>query len=59
MLEEFNKQTGNTGLVFAVGAASGIVVTIGVTCTSFGRNMLKEIARSPFGICFAMLGIAT
>ena len=45
--------------MFAVGAASGTVASIGVTCTSFGRNSLKKIARCPFDICFAMLGITT
>ena len=57
MLDEFNKQTGIIGIMFAVGAASGTVVAISVTCTSFGRNMLKKIAASPFDICFSMAGI--
>ena len=58
MLEEFNKHTSIIGLTLAVGAASGTAVT-GITCTSFGRNMLKKIAHSSFDIYFAILGITT
>ncbi|KAL7528755.1 hypothetical protein ACHAXR_004633 [Thalassiosira sp. AJA248-18] len=57
MLEEFKKQTGIIGIMFAVGAASGSVATTLVTCTVFGRKSLNKIASSPFDICFAMAGI--
>eukprot|EP00584_Thalassiosira_punctigera_P018166 CAMPEP_0172575466 /NCGR_PEP_ID=MMETSP1067-20121228/137229_1 /TAXON_ID=265564 ORGANISM="Thalassiosira punctigera, Strain Tpunct2005C2" /NCGR_SAMPLE_ID=MMETSP1067 /ASSEMBLY_ACC=CAM_ASM_000444 /LENGTH=477 /DNA_ID=CAMNT_0013368117 /DNA_START=252 /DNA_END=1685 /DNA_ORIENTATION=- len=59
MLEEFKKQTGIIGVMFAVGAGSGCAAAISVTCTSLGRKALGKIARSPFDICFAMAGIAT
>jgi len=59
MLDEFNKDTGIIGIMFAVGAASGTVAAIGVTCTSTGRKCLKKIADSPYDICFAMAGIGT
>ena len=59
LLDEFNKETGIIGIMFAVGAASGTVAAVSVTCTKFGRNTLKKIASSPFDICFAMLGIGT
>lgn len=59
MLEEFQKSTGIIGIMFAVGAASGTIAAIGVTCTSFGRAALQKIATSPFDVCFAMTGIAT
>lgn len=59
LLDEFNKETGIIGIMFAVGAASGTVAAVSVTCTEFGRNTLKKIASSPFDICFAMLGIGT
>jgi len=59
MVEEFNMQTGIIGIMFAVGAALGSVLAIGVTCTSFGKQALNKIAASPFDICFAMAGIGT
>ena len=58
LLNEFNKGTGIIGILFAVGAASGTVAAIGVTCTKFGNNLMRTIAASPFDLCFAMVGIA-
>jgi len=58
LLNEFNQGTGMIGVLFAVGAASGTSVAIGVTCTKFGNKALKKIASSPFDLCFAMGGIA-
>jgi len=57
LLDEFDKQTGIIGIMFAVGAASGTIAAVGVTCTNIGRRLLRKIATSPFDICFAMLGI--
>jgi len=59
MLYEFNKDTGIIGIMFSVGAASGSVFAICVTCTSTGRKCLKKIVDSPYDICFAMAGIVT
>lgn len=57
ILQTFGKDTGTIGILFAVGAASGSIVAIGVTCTSFGNKLMKRIAAPPFDICFAMCGI--
>jgi len=57
ILQTFDKETGIIGVLFAVGAASGSFVAIGVTCTSFGNKLMRRIALPPFDICFAMCGI--
>ena len=57
VLNEFDKGVGAIGILFAVGAATGASVAIGVTCTAFGRNLMRRIAASPFDLCFAMGGI--
>ena len=58
LLNEFNKGTGIIGILFAVGAASGTVAAIGVTCTKFGNTLMRQIAAPPYDLCFAMGGIA-
>lgn len=58
LLNEFNQGTGIIGVLFAVGAASGSIAAIGMTCTTFGIKLLKLIAASPFDVCFSMGGIA-
>ena len=57
LLDEFNRQTGIIGIMFAVGAGSGTLAAVGVTCTEGGKKLLNKIATSPFDVCFAMLGI--
>jgi len=57
ILQTFDKDTGIIGVLFAVGAASGSFVAIGVTCTSFGNKLMRRIVLPPFDICFAMCGI--
>lgn len=57
LLDEFGKQTGIIGVMFAVGAASGTICAVAVTCTFRGRTMLQQVARSPFDICASMVGI--
>ena len=57
LLEEFGRETGIIGVMFAVGAASGTLCAIAVTCTVRGRKMLQRVARSPFDICASMVGI--
>jgi len=56
--DEFQKETGMVGILFAVGAASGSFAAISITCTSMGKNAMKKIAASPFDVCFAFMGIA-
>jgi len=58
ILNQFQKGTGVIGILFAVGAASGTVVAVGITCTEVGRNLMLKIASAPFDLCFAMGGIA-
>lgn len=58
VMDEFQKNTGMIGVLFAVGAASGTFVAIGITCTSFGKKFISKFASSPFDLCFAMFGIA-
>jgi hypothetical protein len=58
ILYQFNKGVGAIGILFAIGAASGSVAAIGLTCTTVGINLMRRTAASPFDLCFAMCGIA-
>ncbi len=57
IVTEFQKDTGIVGLIFSVGAATGVILAITVTCTSFGIKMMSKIAKSPFDLCFSMAGL--
>eukprot|EP00585_Thalassiosira_rotula_P012286 CAMPEP_0196131308 /NCGR_PEP_ID=MMETSP0910-20130528/1375_1 /TAXON_ID=49265 /ORGANISM="Thalassiosira rotula, Strain GSO102" /LENGTH=489 /DNA_ID=CAMNT_0041390771 /DNA_START=49 /DNA_END=1518 /DNA_ORIENTATION=+ len=56
--DEFKRDTGMVGILFAVGAASGSFAAISITCTEMGKNAFKKIAASPFDVVVAFLGIA-
>jgi len=57
ILNQFEQDTGVIGVIFAIGAAAGTCVAIGVTCTDIGSSIMKKIATAPFDLCFAMFGI--
>ena len=58
ILNEFEVKTGITGFLFAIGAGFGAIVAITITCTTWGTNLMRNIAKSPFDLCMAMGGIA-